>query len=119
MKEITRIERQQLLILDNFGIQPFDAPGRATLMETIEDRYGKASIIITSQLPASKWYEVIEKNNLDTILGRIIHDAHRLELKGESLRRKWNKKGERENTWKKYSIVKGNKYLSTIKEENN
>jgi DNA replication protein DnaC len=89
MKEITRIERQQLLILDDFGIQPFDAPSRATLMEIIEDRHGKASMIITSQLPVSKWYEVIgEKTIADAILDRIIHDAHRLELKGESLRKK-------------------------------
>ena len=89
MKEIARIERQQLLILDDFGIQPFDAPSRATLMEIIEDRHGKASMIITSQLPVSKWYEVIgEKTIADAILDRIIHDAHRLELKGESLRKK-------------------------------
>jgi DNA replication protein DnaC len=98
MKEITRIERQQLLILDDFDIQSFDAPSRATLMEIIEDQHGRASMIITSQLTTSKWYEVIGKTIVDTILYRIIHDAHRLELKGESLRRKWNKKGERENT---------------------
>ena len=58
-------------------------------MEMIEDRHGKASMIITSQLPVSKWYEVIgEKTIADAILDRIIHDAHRLELKGESLRKK-------------------------------
>jgi DNA replication protein DnaC len=89
IKEITRIERQQLLILDDFGIQPFDHQSRASLMEIIEDRHGKMSMIITSQLPVNKWYEVIgEKTIADAILDRIIHDAHRLELKGDSLRKK-------------------------------
>lgn len=89
LKELTRIERQQLLILDDFGIQPFDAPSRAALLEIIEDRHGKSSLIITSQLPVSKWHEVIgEKTIADAILDRIVHDAHRLELTGESMRRK-------------------------------
>jgi len=89
LKEIAKIERQDLLILDDFGIQPFDAQSRAALMEIIEDRHGKTSLIITSQVPVSKWHEVIgEKTIADAILDRIIHDAHRLELKGESLRKK-------------------------------
>jgi DNA replication protein DnaC len=89
IKEIARIERQDILILDDFGIQPFDAPSRAALMEIIEDRHGKRSLIITSQVPVSKWHEIIgEKTVADAILDRIIHEAHRLELKGESLRRK-------------------------------
>ena len=72
-----------------FGIQPFDAQSRAALMEIIEDRHGKTSLIITSQLPVSKWYEVIgEKTIADAILDRIVHDAHRIELKGESMRKK-------------------------------
>lgn len=89
IKEIAKVERQQLLILDDFGIQPFDAQNRAALMEIIEDRHGKTSLIITSQLPVSKWYEVIgEKTIADAILDRIVHDAHRIELKGESMRKK-------------------------------
>jgi DNA replication protein DnaC len=96
IKEIAKIERQQLLILDDFGIQPFDAQSRAALMEIIEDRHGKTSLIITSQLPVSKWHEVIgEKTIADAILDRIVHDAHRIELKGESMRRK--RKPETEN----------------------
>lgn len=91
IKELARIERQQLLILDDFGLQPFDQPSRAALMEIIEDRHGKTSMIITSQLPVNKWHDVIgEKTIADAILDRIIHDAHRLELKGESLRKKKN-----------------------------
>lgn len=89
MKELAKIERQHLLILDDFGIQPFDAQSRASLMEIIEDRHGKTSLIITSQLPVSKWFEVIgEKTIADAILDRIVHDAHRIELEGESMRRK-------------------------------
>ena len=89
LKEVARLERQQLLILDDFGIQPFDAQSRAALMEIIEDRHGKTSLIITSQLPVSKWYEVIgEKTIADAILDRIVHDAHRMELTGESMRKK-------------------------------
>ncbi len=94
-KEIAKIERQHLLILDDFGIQPFDAQSRAALMEIIEDRHGKCSIIITSQVPVSKWHEVIgEKTVADAILDRIIHEAHRLELKGESMRKKQTTKEE-------------------------
>lgn len=89
IKEISRIEKQQLLILDDFGIQPFDAQSRAALMEIIEDRHAKTSLIITSQLPVSKWHEVIgEKTIADAILDRIVHDAHRIELKGESMRKR-------------------------------
>ena len=89
IKEIAKIEKQNLLILDDFGIQPFDAPGRAMLMEIIEDRHGKGSVIVTSQLPVSKWYDIIgDKTMADAILDRIIHQAHRIELKGESMRKK-------------------------------
>ena len=89
IKETAKLERQELLIFDDFGIQPFDAQSRAALMEIIEDRHGKTSLIITSQLPVSKWYEVIgEKTIADAILDRIVHDAHRIELKGESMRKK-------------------------------
>jgi DNA replication protein DnaC len=89
IKEVAKIERYNILILDDFGIQPFDAQGRSMLMEIIEDRHGKGSIIITSQIPVSKWHEVIgEKTMADAILDRIIHQSHRLELKGESMRKK-------------------------------
>lgn len=89
IKEIGKIEKQNLLILDDFGIQPFDGPGRAMLMEIIEDRHGKGSVIVTSQLPVSKWYDIIgDKTMADAILDRIIHQSHRIELSGESMRRK-------------------------------
>jgi len=89
LKEVTKIERQQLLILDDFGIQPFDAQSRIALMELIEDRHGKGALIITSQVPINKWFDIIgEQTIADAILDRIVHNAHRLELKGESMRKK-------------------------------
>jgi DNA replication protein DnaC len=95
INEIGKIERQQLLILDDFGIQPLDAQSRSALMEIIEDRHEKASTLITSQVPVASWYEVIgEKTIADAIMDRIIHNAHRIELSGESLRKKHQKKIE-------------------------
>ena len=88
IKEINRIERHNLLILDDFGIQTLDAQNRAILMEIIGDRHDRGSIIITSQVPVAQWYEVIGETTVaDAIMDRIIHLAHRIELKGESLRK--------------------------------
>jgi len=88
IREISKIERQDLLILDDFGLLPIDNQNRASLMEIVEDRHKKASMIITSQLPVNCWHEVIgEKTIADAILDRIVHDAHRIELRGESLRK--------------------------------
>lgn len=95
LKELSKIERQHLLIIDDFGLQPLDAQSRAALMEIVEDRHGKSSLIIISQIPVSKWYEVIgEETIADAILDRIIHDAHRIDLKGESMRKTKNQKKE-------------------------
>lgn len=89
LKELARIEKQHLLLIDDFGLQPLDAQSRSTLMEIIEDRHGKSSIIITSQVPVNKWHDIIgEQTIADAILDRIVHDAHRIEMKGESLRKK-------------------------------
>lgn len=89
LKALTKIERQHLLIIDDFGIQPLDAASRSALMDIIEDRHGKASTIFTSQIPVSKWHETIgEQTIADAILDRIVHDAHRVDMKGESLRKK-------------------------------
>jgi DNA replication protein DnaC len=97
LKEMAKIERQHLLLIDDFGIQPLDAQSRSTLMEIMEDRHGKASTIITSQVPISKWHDIIgEQTMADAILDRIVHDAHRLDMKGESLRRKLQPKNYEE-----------------------
>ena len=88
IREISKIERQDLLILDDFGLVPVDSQNRSALMEIVEDRHMKASMIITSQLPVNCWHEVIgEKTIADAILDRIVHDSHRIELRGESLRK--------------------------------
>jgi DNA replication protein DnaC len=98
IREMIRIEKQDLLILDDFGIQPYDLPSRTCLMEIIEDRHGKRSTIITSQLPVKQWYDVIgEKTIADAILDRLVHNAQRIELKGESLRKKWQKSDTENN----------------------
>ncbi len=88
-REISKIEKYDLLILDDFGLAPFDNTARMILLEIIEDRHGRKSTIISSQLPVAKWYEVIGDSTVaDAILDRMVHTAHRLELKGESLRKK-------------------------------
>lgn len=89
IKLLNHLERQTLIILDDFGLQNIGQDMRLTLLQLLEDRYGKKSIIITSQLPVAKWYEYINDPTLaDAILDRLTANAHRIELKGESLRRK-------------------------------
>lgn len=88
LKELSKIERQHLLIIDDFGLHPLDAQARTAFMEIIEDRHGKASMIITSQVPVSLWHDIIGENTIaDAILDRIVHDAHRIDMQGESLRK--------------------------------
>jgi DNA replication protein DnaC len=88
-REIAKVERYDLLILDDFGLQSLDNTARMILLEIIEDRHGRKSTIIASQLPVAKWYEIIGDSTVaDAILDRMVHTAHRLELKGESLRKK-------------------------------
>ena len=99
LKELTRIEKQDALILDDFGVQPLDAQSRALLLDIIEDRHGKRTTIITSQVPVKNWHEVIgEKTLADAILDRIVHQSIRIELYGESLRKKLKPKSEKTET---------------------
>lgn len=89
IKFLNHLERQTLIILDDFGLQNLGQEVRLTLLQLLEDRYDKRSIIITSQLPVAKWYDYINDPTLaDAILDRLTANAHRIELKGESLRRK-------------------------------
>lgn len=91
LKELARIQRHNLIILDDFGLQPLDNQNRIALLEIIEDRHNNGSVIVTSQIPVSGWYETIgEKTIADAILDRLIHQSHRIELMGESMRRKRN-----------------------------
>ena len=83
----------QLLILDDWGLEPLDEQARHDLLEILEDRYGRRSTIITSQLPVSAWHEVIgNPTYADAILDRLVHNAHRIDLSGESLRRNQSRK---------------------------
>jgi len=89
LAELKRIERLDMLILDDFGLQPFDPQSRLALLDIIEDRHQKRSTVITSQIPVKEWYDIIgEKTVADAVLDRIVHHSVRVELFGESLRRK-------------------------------
>ena len=91
IKLIKNIQRCDLLIIDDFGLQPFDTTSRQAFMEIIEDRHQRVSTIITSQIPVSGWHDLIgEATIADAILDRLVHSSHRIELEGESLRK--NKK---------------------------
>ena len=92
IKLLNHLEKQTLIILDDFGLQNLSQEIRLTFLQLLEDRYGKKSIIVTSQLPVAKWYEYINDPTLaDAILDRLTANGHRIELKGESLRRKKTK----------------------------
>lgn len=89
-KFFDRLAQTDLLILDDFGMKILDGQQLLDFMEIIEDRHGKKSTIIISQLPVADWYDVLKKNTTaaDAILDRIIHSAHRFELTGDTWRRK-------------------------------
>jgi len=92
-KELDRIQKQEMLILDDFGLHPFDTQSRLSLLEIMEDRHGRGSTVISSQFPVKSWHEIIgEPTIADAICDRIIHSAYRIELKGESVRKKYAKK---------------------------
>jgi hypothetical protein len=83
------LERTRLLIIDDWGPEPLNAEQRRDLLEIVDDREGKGSLLITSQVPIGRWHEIIGDPTLgDAILDRVIHRSHRIELKGESLRKR-------------------------------
>ena len=91
LKQLNKLNKINLLILDDFGLSKFDNQEREILMDLIEERHQNDSIIIASQIPMSKWYDIIGEGTIaDAILDRIINSAHRIELKGKSLRKKVN-----------------------------
>lgn len=88
VKFMERIAKTQLLILDDFGLTHLEQQQRLDIMEIIEDRHAKHATIIAAQLPVANWYDIIgEPTIADAILDRLIHTAHRIELKGDSLRK--------------------------------
>lgn len=89
------ITKAQLLILDDWGPDRLTATQRRDLMEIVEERYGRGSTMVTSQLPVKAWHDVIgEPTFADAILDRIVHNAYRLELEGQSMRKTITKMGD-------------------------
>ena len=94
---LLRLSRIDILLLDDFAMAPLKDAERRDFLEICDDRYQRRSLILTSQLPVSRWHEQIGDPSIaDSILDRLIHNAYRLELKGESLRKKRRKPGEEE-----------------------
>jgi DNA replication protein DnaC len=88
-RQMRSLERTRLLIIDDWGPEPLNAEQRRDLLEIVDDREGKGSLLITSQVPIGRWHEIIGDPTLgDAILDRVIHRSHRIELKGESLRKR-------------------------------
>lgn len=88
LKELSKLLKADLLILDDFGLQSFDNHAREALMDIIDDRHNKTSTVISSQIPVSAWYDIIGEGTIaDAILDRIVNSSHRINLKGESLRK--------------------------------
>ena len=87
-KALQSVAKLDLLILDDWGLEPLQAAQRNDLMEIMDDRHGDTSTVVISQLPTDQWYAAIGDNTLaDAILDRLMHNAHRLLLKGESMRK--------------------------------
>jgi len=92
VKELKKIEKTDVLIIDDFAVQHLDTQSRLSLLEIFEDRHGRKSTIIISQLPVTKWHEIIADPTIaDAICDRIIHSSFRIELKGESVRKRYGK----------------------------
>ena len=86
--ELKKLLKMDLLILDDFGLQSFDNHAREALMDIIDDRFNHKSTIVSSQIPVSAWYDIIGEGTIaDAILDRIVNSSHRIDLKGESLRK--------------------------------
>lgn len=87
-KIIKKLTKAKVLILDDLGLVPMTAPERRDLLEVIEDRHGLASTIVSTQLPIEDWHENIRDPTIaDAILDRLIHNAHKINLKGGSMRK--------------------------------
>jgi DNA replication protein DnaC len=91
LRWINQIAKMPLLILDDFGLQSLNHDMKLTLLQILEDRFAKGATIITAQLPVAKWHEYINEPTIaDAICDRLTANAHRIELKGDSLRKKKN-----------------------------
>jgi DNA replication protein DnaC len=85
---LNKLSRQRVLILDDFGTAPMKPQDALELLEVVEDKAQTGNIIITSQLPVKKWHDYLNNPTVaDAILDRLVHNAHRINLKGESMRK--------------------------------
>lgn len=88
LRELRKLLKVDLLIMDDFGLQAFDTHAREALMDIIDDRFNQKSTIVSSQIPVSAWYDIIGEGTIaDAILDRLVNSSHRIDLKGESLRK--------------------------------
>lgn len=88
IKLLNRLAKTDVLVIDDWGLTPLTDEERRDFLEVMEDRHGLKSTLITSQYPVSKWHDLIGEPTLaDAILDRIVHNAHKLTLKGESMRK--------------------------------
>lgn len=91
---LAKLERAEVLVVDDWGLAPLQDAERRQFLEVIEDRHGSGAVIMASQLPVSSWHEVIgEPTIADATLDRIVHNAHRIDLKGPSMRKRKPRKG--------------------------
>jgi DNA replication protein DnaC len=92
---LARLGRVEVLVIDDWAMTPLSEMERRDLWEICEDRYQTRSTVLTSQLPVSRWHEQIGDPTIaDGILDRLVHNAHRLEMRGESMRKKRNPAAE-------------------------
>lgn len=95
-KRMNELAKTDVLILDDFGLAPFTDEQRRDLLEILDDRHDKRSTIVTSQVPVKLWHETIGNETLaDAILDRLVHNSHRLEMRGESMRKTRSKEVEK------------------------
>jgi len=88
-KLMDRLQKTELVILDDYGLTPLSHNERRDLLEVIEDRTGRRATLVTSQLPFEHWHDIVgDATFADAILDRLVHHAHRINLKGASMRRK-------------------------------
>ncbi len=88
-KLLESLAKTEVLVMDDWGLAPFTAENRHDLLEVLEDRHGVRSTVVTSQLPVDKWHDVVGDPTLaDAILDRLVHNAYKLDLKGDSMRKR-------------------------------
>jgi DNA replication protein DnaC len=88
-KMLINLAKNDLLVIDDWGLVPLDDHGRRDILEILEDRHNVRSTIVTSQIPVQNWHEIIGDPTLaDAILDRLVHNAYKITLKGESMRKK-------------------------------